>query len=72
MISAQLLSGDYSISADGTVTCIDGDHVYAFGHRFLDAGPSDIPFARAEVLALLPNRVQFLQNFRRARMDGHR
>jgi hypothetical protein len=55
MISAQLLSGDYSISADGTVTMIDGNHVYAFGHRFLDAGPSDVPFARAEVLALLPN-----------------
>ena len=33
----------------------EGDHIYAFGHRFLDAGPSDIPFARAEVLALLPN-----------------
>ena len=55
MISAQLLSGDYSISADGTVTYIDGDRVYAFGHRFLDSGPSDVPFARAEVLALLPN-----------------
>jgi hypothetical protein len=55
MISAQLLSGDYSISADGTVTCIDGDRIYAFGHRFLDSGPTDIPFARAEVLALLPN-----------------
>jgi hypothetical protein len=55
MISAQLLSGDYSISADGTVTCIDGDRIYAFGHRFMASGPSDIPFARAEVLALLPN-----------------
>src|SRR6202167_1031307 len=55
MISAQLLSGDYSISADGTVTLIDGDRVYAFGHRFMDSGPSDVPFARAEVLALLPN-----------------
>ncbi len=55
MISAQLLSGDYSISADGTVTAIDGDRIYAFGHRFLASGPSDIPFARAEVLALLPN-----------------
>ena len=55
MISAQLLSGDYSISADGTVTCIDGNRIYAFGHRFLDSGPSDVPFARAEVLALLPN-----------------
>jgi hypothetical protein len=55
MISAQLLSGDYSIGADGTVTCIDGDHIYAFGHRFMASGPSDIPFARAEVIALLPN-----------------
>ena len=55
MISAQLLSGDYSISADGTVTLIDGDRIYAFGHRFMDSGPSDVPFARAEVLALLPN-----------------
>lgn len=55
MISAQLLSGDYSISADGTVTCIDGQNIYAFGHRFMASGPSDIPFARAEVLALLPN-----------------
>jgi hypothetical protein len=55
MISAQLLAGDYSISADGTVTCIDGDRIYAFGHRFMASGPSDIPFARAEVLALLPN-----------------
>lgn len=55
MISAQLLSGDFSISADGTVTMIDGDRLYAFGHRFMSGGPSDIPFARAEVLALLPN-----------------
>jgi len=55
MISVQLLSGDMSVGADGTVTCIDGNRVYAFGHRFLDGGASDLPFARAEVLALLPN-----------------
>ena len=55
MISAQLLSGDYSISADGTVTCIDEGKIYAFGHRFMAAGPTEIPFAKAEVLTLLPN-----------------
>jgi len=44
-----------SVSADGTVTAIDGNRLYAFGHRFLAAGPTDMPFARAEVLALLPN-----------------
>jgi hypothetical protein len=55
MISVQLLAGDMSIGADGTVTYIDGNRVYAFGHRFLSAGATDLPFARAEVLALLPN-----------------
>jgi len=55
MISVQLLSGDMSVGADGTITAIDGDRVYAFGHRFLAEGPTDLPFARAEVLALLHN-----------------
>jgi hypothetical protein len=55
MISVQLLSGDMSVSADGTVTAIDGNRIYAFGHRFLSSGTTDLPFARAEVLALLPN-----------------
>jgi len=55
MISVQLLSGDMSVGADGTITAIDGDRVYAFGHRFLAEGSTDLPFARAEVLALLPN-----------------
>lgn len=54
MISVQLLSGDMSISADGTVTYVDGARVYAFGHRFLDIGATDLPFARADVVALLP------------------
>lgn len=55
MISVEFLTGDMSAGADGTVTCIDGDRIYAFGHRFLAGGPTDLPFARAEVLALLPN-----------------
>jgi hypothetical protein len=55
MISVQLLTGDMSVSADGTITAIDGNRLYAFGHRFLATGPADMPFARADVLALLPN-----------------
>jgi hypothetical protein len=55
MISVQLISGDMTVGADGTVTAIDGDKIYAFGHRFLDEGTTDLPFARAEVLALMPN-----------------
>lgn len=55
MISVQLITGDLSVGADGTVTHIDGNRVYAFGHRFLSVGPTDVPFTRASVLALLPN-----------------
>ncbi len=43
-----------SMGADGTVTYIDGNRVYAFGHRF-DLGATELPFARSEVIALLPN-----------------
>jgi hypothetical protein len=55
MISVQLLAGDMSMSVDGTVTAIDGNKLYAFGHRFLAGGETDMPFARSDVLALLPN-----------------
>jgi len=54
MISVQLVSGDMNVSADGTVTMIDGRRIYAFGHRFLSIGPAELPFARAEVLTVLP------------------
>jgi hypothetical protein len=55
MISVQLLTGDLSVGADGTVTHVDGKRIYAFGHRFLSVGSTELPFARAEVIALLPN-----------------
>jgi hypothetical protein len=55
MISVQLLSGDYNLGADGTVTYIDGNRIYAFGHRFLDVGATSLPFARSDVLTLIPN-----------------
>ena len=55
----KLLTGDMSVGADGTVTYIDGERLYAFGHRFLSVGSTDLPFARSEVLTLLPSRRPF-------------
>ena len=55
MISVQLVTGDMNVAADGTVTHIEGDRLYAFGHRFLSVGGTELPFARAAVVALLPN-----------------
>jgi hypothetical protein len=55
MIAVELLSGDMSIGAEGTVTAVDGKSIYAFGHQFMSVGNTQLPFARAEVLTLLPN-----------------
>lgn len=55
MISVQLMSGDMSVGADGTVTLVDGRRIYAFGHRFLGVGETEMPFARAEVITVLPS-----------------
>jgi hypothetical protein len=55
MISVELMTGDMSVGADGTVTCIDGNKIHAFGHRFLAVGPTDLPFTRSEVITLLAN-----------------
>jgi hypothetical protein len=53
MISVELLTGDLSAGADGTVTLVAGSRVYAFGHRFIGAGDTELPFARADVITLL-------------------
>jgi len=55
MISIQLVRGDLSVGADGTVTHIAGNRMYAFGHRFLALGEAEMPFTRAEVLTVLPS-----------------
>ncbi len=56
MISVQLMTGDLSVGADGTVTHVDGDRLWAFGHRFLAGGDTALPFARAEVMTLLASQ----------------
>lgn len=54
MISVSLMSGDMNVNADGTVTYINGNHIYAFGHRFLDTGTVEFPFASSEVVTIIP------------------
>ena len=55
MISVQLVSGDMQVGADGTVTAIEQDRIYAFGHRFLALGSAELPFSRSEVITVLPS-----------------
>ncbi len=54
-VSMQLVRGDYSMAASGTVTYRDGDKIYAFGHPFLSLGTSDLPMSESHVVTVIPN-----------------
>jgi SpoIVB peptidase S55 len=54
-IGVALLNGDLEVGATGTVTDVDGDHVYAFGHPFYGLGPTEFPMTRAHVFGILPS-----------------
>lgn len=54
-ITVQLVRGDYSLAAAGTVTLRDGDRIYAFGHPFLSLGVSDMPMAESSVVTVISN-----------------
>ncbi|HEX2832171.1 MAG TPA: SpoIVB peptidase S55 domain-containing protein [Thermoanaerobaculia bacterium] len=54
-VGAILLNGDFNVAASGTVTYIDGENIYAFGHPFLDMGEINFPMATSEVVTVLPS-----------------
>ncbi|HSK10990.1 MAG TPA: SpoIVB peptidase S55 domain-containing protein [Vicinamibacterales bacterium] len=54
-VGVNLVTGDFSIGATGTVTEVDGDKVYAFGHPLYNLGPTEFPMTRAHVFTLLPS-----------------
>jgi hypothetical protein len=54
-VGVALMSGDLSLGATGTVTEVDGNRVYAFGHPFYGLGPTQFPMTRAYVVTLLPS-----------------
>lgn len=54
-VGVGLLTGDFELGATGTVTHVDGDRVYAFGHPLYNLGPTQFPMTRAEVQVILPS-----------------
>src|SRR4051794_28106328 len=54
-VGVQLLGGDGEMGATGTVTHVDGNRVYAFGHPFFNFGTTAFPMTRATVYASLPS-----------------
>jgi hypothetical protein len=49
------VSGDLVLGATGTVTHVDGDRVYAFGHPLANLGPVQFPLTRSYVHTVLPS-----------------
>jgi hypothetical protein len=54
-VGMSFMRGDLEMGATGTITHIDGNRVYAFGHPFLNQGPTAMPMTRARVLTVLPS-----------------
>lgn len=54
-VSVQLVRGDFTIDAAGTVTYRDGDRIYAFGHPFLSSGATSWPMAESSIVTVVPN-----------------
>lgn len=54
-VGAQLMRGDLSMTAVGTVTHVDDGEVYAFGHPFMNSGRIEFPMTTATVHTPMPS-----------------
>ncbi|MBI3402620.1 MAG: hypothetical protein HY048_14470 [Acidobacteria bacterium] len=54
-VGVMLVGGDLQLGGTGTVTHVDGDRVYAFGHPMYNLGPTAYPMTRAYVYTVLPS-----------------
>jgi hypothetical protein len=54
-VGVSLIEGDLDLSVTGTITHIDHDRVYAFGHPFYNLGPTQFPLKRAWVYTVFPS-----------------
>jgi hypothetical protein len=54
-IGVALAGGDIDMGATGTITHIDGNRIYAFGHPLYNLGPTSFPLTRAYVHTVLPS-----------------
>lgn len=55
MVSVPLIKGDLEFAAYGTVTLVEDDKIYMFGHPFFNLGTVDFPLHKAEVISVVPS-----------------
>jgi hypothetical protein len=54
-VAVELVGGDATIAAIGTVTALDGNRVYAFGHPMVQGGPVAFPMFGARIHSVMPS-----------------
>lgn len=54
-IAIPLVRGDLDASAGGTVTYVEGDRLYAFGHMLFSLGFTELPIHKARALTVFPS-----------------
>ena len=54
-LAVGLLLGELTIGALGTISYVDGDRIYGFGHSMSEAGPVELPIIEARVLGEISN-----------------
>ena len=54
-VGVSLIEGDLDLSVTGTITHIDHDRIYAFGHPFYNLGPTQFPLRKAWVYSVFPS-----------------
>ncbi|MFH1540226.1 MAG: SpoIVB peptidase S55 domain-containing protein [bacterium] len=69
-ISVPMMTGDMRMTAVGTVTYREGDRILAFGHPFLNSGPSEMPMGGAVVYAVMPSYARSYKIAAPARIVG--
>jgi hypothetical protein len=53
-VGAQLVTGDLNMSAVGTVTYVDGNKVFAWGHPWFNLGTVGYTMTKADVMTIVP------------------
>ncbi len=54
-VAIKLVEGDINLASIGTVTYVDGEDVYIYGHPMDSEGPVSLPLARAEIFDIMPS-----------------
>jgi SpoIVB peptidase S55 len=52
-VAVEVMRGDLNLSAIGTLTYVDGDHVLLFGHPFFQSGGVRMPLATADITTIV-------------------